>query len=210
MGNFGCFSFYATKNVTTAEGGMVIAKDPDDIARIKRLALHGLSQDAWNRYSDRGFKHYRVTECGFKYNMTDIHAAIGIHQLKRVEQNWKKRQRVWDYYQERLANLPITLPRRAADTDRHAYHLFPILIGPDAPLNRDQFIDGMTEHGVGVGVHYLSVPEHPYYQERFGWHAEDHPVARDIGRRTASIPLQPGLSDEDLDRIVTAIKTLLS
>lgn len=208
--DFGCFSFYATKNVTTAEGGMVVANKAEDIARIKRLALHGLSQDAWNRFSDEGFKHYQVTECGFKYNMTDIHAAIGIHQLERVEKNWNDRLRVWNRYQDDLKDLPITLPHPAPDDSRHGLHLFPILIGGDAPVSRDAFVNGMTKRGVGVGVHYLSIPEHPYYRDRFGWQANDYPVACDIGRRTASIPLQPGLSDQDLDRIVAAVRALLS
>ncbi len=208
--DFGCFSFYATKNVTTGEGGMVIARQPDDISRIKRLALHGLSQDAWHRYSDKGFKHYRVTECGFKYNMLDLQAAIGIHQLSRVERNWQTRRHIWDRYQKELAALPLTLPAQPQAGDRHGYHLFPILIDPDAPLARDEFIEKMTEHRIGVGVHYLSIPEHPCYQERFGWKAQDYPVASDIGQRTVSIPLQAGLSDADVDRIVATMRTLLS
>jgi len=208
--DFGCFSFYATKNVTTGEGGMVIAKRAQDINRIKRLALHGLSQDAWHRYSDKGFKHYRVTECGFKYNMMDLQAAIGIHQLSRVEENWKVRRHIWKHYQEELSDLPLTLPAEPDAADRHAYHLFPILIDPAAPLTRDQFMEKMTEHRIGVGVHYLSIPEHPCYQERFDWKPGDYPVASDIGQRTVSIPLQAGLPDADVDRIVATVRSLLS
>lgn len=208
--DFGCFSFYATKNVTTGEGGMVIAKRAEDIQRIKRLALHGLSQDAWHRYSDRGFKHYRVTECGFKYNMMDLQAAIGIHQLARVEANWQIRRHIWNRYQEELAGLPLTLPAQPDAADRHGYHLFPILIDPTAPLTRDEFMERMTEHRIGVGVHYLSIPEHPCYQERFGWKPGDYPLASDIGQRTVSIPLQAGLSDAEVDRIVATVCSLLS
>ncbi len=208
--DFGCFSFYATKNVTTGEGGMVLAKRPEDIHRIKRLALHGLSQDAWHRYSDKGFKHYRVTECGFKYNMMDMQAAIGIHQLARVEDNWLTRRHIWNRYQEELLGLPLTLPARPVAAHRHGYHLFPILIKPEASLTRDEFMEQMTDHRIGVGVHYLSIPEHPCYQERFGWKPGDYPVASDIGQRTVSIPLQAGLSDADVDRIVATVRSLLS
>ena len=110
FGNFGCFSFYVTKNVVTGEGGMVISNNEEDAARIKMLALHGMSRDAWKRFSDEGYKHYYVMECGFKYNMMDLQAAIGIHQLERVERNWQKRGDIWKYYNEAFADLPVELP----------------------------------------------------------------------------------------------------
>ena len=112
VGDFACFSFYVTKNVITGEGGMIIAKDKDDIARAKVLALHGMSKDAWKRFSDDGYKHYYVVECGFKYNMMDLQAAIGLHQLARVEENWEKRRKIWERYQAAFADLPIGRPER--------------------------------------------------------------------------------------------------
>lgn len=206
MGDFGCFSFYVTKNVVTGEGGMVFARDEADIGRVKILALHGMSKDAWHRFGDTGYKHYQVVECGFKYNMMDIQAAIGIHQLARVEQNWQRRQTIWQRYQEAFAELPITCPS-APDTDtRHACHLYTVLVDEArAGIGRDAFLDAMTAAGIGVGVHYLSIAEHPYYQQRFGWRPEQWPNAMRIGRQTVSLPLSPKLSESDMARVVSAV-----
>jgi len=134
FGEFGCFSFYVTKNVITGEGGMVLAKREEDIARIKVLALHGMSKDAWKRFSDEGYKHYYVMECGFKYNMMDIQASIGIHQLKRVDRNWKRRQGIWQLYNEAFSDLPVGLPAPVEPDTRHAYHLYTILIDEENSL----------------------------------------------------------------------------
>jgi len=210
FGAFGCFSFYVTKNVTTGEGGAVIARDPDAIGRIKVLSLHGMSRDAWHRFSDAGYKHYYVTEAGFKYNMMDLQAAIGIHQLRRVEANWQRRREIWRRYRSELAALPIGLPAPEPADGRHAYHLFPLLIDLErAGLSRDAFLQGMTDAGIGVGVHYQSLAVHPYYQERFGWRPEEQPNAWRIGRQTVSIPLSPGLSDEDVGRVVGTVRDLV-
>lgn len=211
FGEFGCFSFYVTKNVVTGEGGMVLCKDEDHAARIKRLALHGMTKDAWRRFGDEGYKHYHVVECGYKYNMMDLQAAIGIHQLKRVEKNWKARRRNWNHYMEKLQGLPISLPAPEEQNTRHAYHLFTILIDEKAAgITRDQFLDKMTEKGIGVGVHYLSLPEHPYYQERFGWRPEEYPIAADIGRRTVSLPLSPGLNEKLSARVINAVHQIFT
>ncbi len=210
FGEFGCFSFYVTKNVVTGEGGMILCKDEDHAARIKRLALHGMTKDAWRRFGDEGYKHYHVVECGYKYNMMDIQAAIGIHQLKRVEDNWKIRRRNWEYYHEKLSGLPITLPPSEEPDTRHAYHLFTILIDENAAgITRDQFLEQMTRQGIGVGVHYLSLAEHPYYQKRFGWRAEEYPNAADIGRRTVSLPISPAMDESVLYRVVCAVERVL-
>lgn len=206
FGDFGCFSFYATKNITTGEGGMVVAQNEHDIARIKVLALHGMSKDAWHRFGDEGYKHYLVTEAGFKYNMMDIQAAIGIHQLERIEQNWQKRQTLWDTYQHAFAELPVTRPLDAETNTRHAYHLYTLLIDEArAGMNRDAFLAYMTQAGIGVGVHYLSIPEHPYYQQRFGWRPEDYPNAMRIGRQTVSLPLSAALTQNDINRIILGV-----
>src|SRR5262249_22492442 len=154
---------YVTKNIVTGEGGMVLAKREPDAARIKVLALHGMSKDAWKRFSDEGYKHYQVVECGFKYNMMDLQAAIGIHQLKRIEQWWKRREQIWKRYDEAFADLPVPLPAPPEPRTRHAYHLYTLLIEEArAGITRDQFLDAMTAHNIGVGVHYLSLAEHPY------------------------------------------------
>lgn len=208
FGDFGCFSFYATKNITTGEGGMVLAQDEHDIARIKVLALHGMSKDAWHRFGDAGYKHYLVTEAGFKYNMMDIQAAIGIHQLARIEHNWKKRQKLWTNYQSAFADLPVTRPQDAETDTRHAYHLYTMLINEQrAGMSRDAFLEHMTQAGIGVGVHYLSIPEHPYYQERFGWRPEEYPNAMRIGRQTVSLPLSAKIDDAIAERVIKSVMT---
>ena len=207
FGDYGCFSFYVTKNVATGEGGMVIARTPEDIARIKVLSLHGMSKDAWHRFGDDGYKHYRVVEAGFKYNMMDLQAAIGLHQLARVEENWERRRELWARYQDAFSDLPVVLPCEPGESVRHGYHLYALLIdGDHAGQGRDAFIDHMTQHGVGIGVHYLSIPEHPYYHERFGWQPEDYPEATKIGRATVSLPLSAKLSDVQVDYIIDQVK----
>ena len=204
------FSFYATKNLTTGEGGMVLTRSEEDAARVKVLALHGMSKDAWKRFSDEGYRHYEIVEAGFKYNMMDIQAAIGLHQLERLEANWLIRQDVWDAYQRAFADLPIATPADASADMRHAYHLYTILIDEStAGIGRDAFLDGMTAQGIGVGVHYLSIPEHGYYQQRFGWVPEAYPSAMRIGRQTVSLPLSARLSDRDRADVVEAVHRVL-
>jgi len=211
FGDFGCFSFYATKNITCGEGGMVLARREEDAARLKVLALHGMSKDAWKRFSDEGYKHYRVTDLGFKYNMMDLQAAIGLHQLERIERWWLRRQEIWRRYDEAFADLPLATPAPPEPGTRHALHLYTVLLDESrAPLSRDAFLERMTRENVGVGVHYLAVPEHPYYQERFGWRPEDTPHATSIGRRTVSLPLSAGLSDEDADDVIRAVRGILA
>lgn len=210
FGDFGCFSFYATKNVTTGEGGMVLVKNEEDLARIKILALHGMSKDAWKRFSDEGYKHYFVVETGFKYNMMDLQAALGIHQLRRVESNWLRREEIWRLYNAAFAGLPVTLPAAPEPDTRHAYHLYTILIDDKcAGISRDEFLDEMTPNNVGVGVHYLSVPEHPIYQEKFGWRPEDYPNAMSVGRQTVSLPLSAGLTDAEVSRVIEVVRNTI-
>lgn len=211
FGDFGCFSFYVTKNVVTGEGGMVIAKKQDKIGRVKMLALHGMSKDAWHRFGDSGYKHYQVVECGFKYNMMDIQAAIGIHQLGRVEENWLKRKAVWESYQKAFADLPVTLPSEPEADTRHAYHLYTILIDKkNSGVARDDFLEAMTKNNIGVGVHYLSIPDHPYYKERFGWTTEKYPNAMTVGRNTVSLPLSPKLTTNDVEHIIRNVKQTIN
>lgn len=207
LGDFGCFSFYVTKNVVTGEGGMVLARDEEDAARIKVLALHGMSKDAWKRFSDEGYKHYQVVEAGYKYNMMDLQAAIGIHQLQRVESYWRRRREIWDRYNEAFADLPVGLPTAPEPETRHAYHLYTLMIDKDrAGIGRDEFLDAMNAHNIGPGVHYLSIPEHPYYRREFGWKPEDYPNAARIGRQTVSLPLSAKLTDGDVEDVIEAVE----
>jgi dTDP-4-amino-4,6-dideoxygalactose transaminase len=211
FGDFGCFSFYVTKNVVTGEGGMVLARDEAHVARIRMLALHGMTADAWKRFSDEGYRHYFVREAGFKYNMMDLQAALGLHQLARVEQNWRRRAEVWRRYQEELAELPLERPAEPEADTRHAHHLYTVLVDEEgAGLSRDAVLEGMTREHIGVGVHYLAIPEHPYYQETYGWRPEEWPQATAIGRRTISLPLSAKLSDADVGDVVTAMRRVTS
>lgn len=210
FGDFGCFSFYVTKNIVTGEGGMVLARKEEDIARIKVLGLHGMSKDAWKRFSDEGFKHYQVVECGFKNNMMDIQAAIGIHQLQRVEQYWNRREEIWKGYNDAFGELPVCLPAEPEPGTRHAHHLYTLLIDEsETGISRDAFLDAMTGRNIGVGVHYLSIPEHPYYRKKFGWRPEDYPNAMRIGRQTVSLPISAKLTDEDVEDVVSSVKGIL-
>lgn len=207
FGDFGCFSFYVTKNVVTGEGGMILARRAEDAARLKTLALHGMSHDAWKRFSDSGYRHYQVVECGFKYNMMDLQAAIGLHQLARVEASWQRRRAIWARYQDAFADLPVTRPAESDPHSRHAHHLYTLLVDEArCGRTRDEFLEHMTAQRIGVGVHYLSLPEHPYYQDRLGWRPVDTPNAMRIGRQTVSLPLSPALTDADVADVIAAVR----
>ena len=211
FGDFGCLSFYATKNVVTGEGGMVLTSRKSDVERIRMLGLHGMSKNAWKRFSDEGYKHYFVKEAGFKYNMTDMQAALGIHQLARVDANWQYREQIWNRYNQAFANLPLTLPTPPEADTRHAYHLYTVLVDRDRTgLTRDDFLDHMTRHNIGVGVHYLSIPEHPFYREKLGWRCEDFPEAKRIGRQTVSLPISPKLTAADVEDVITAVTRIIA
>ncbi|SCY89853.1 dTDP-4-amino-4,6-dideoxygalactose transaminase [Desulfoluna spongiiphila] len=210
FGDLSCFSFYVTKNLVTGEGGMILTNEKEYADRLKILALHGMSSDAWSRFSDEGYKHYMVTEPGFKYNMMDLQAAIGIHQLKRIESYWKRRKEIWNLYNRAFNELPITLPAQADADTRHAYHLYPVLIDEkQTGISRDAFLSAMNDRNIGTGVHYLSIPEHPYYQKTFGWIPEDYPHAMKIGRKTVSLPLSAKLSDKDIEDVIVAARKIV-
>jgi dTDP-4-amino-4,6-dideoxygalactose transaminase len=211
FGDFGCFSFYVTKNIVTGEGGMILTGRENDAAHLKMLALHGMSKDAWKRFGDEGYRHYYVQECGYKYNMMDLQAAIGLHQLARIESYWKRRGEIWDRYNQAFTHLPFSLPAAPEPDTRHAYHMYTILVNQDAcGISRDQFLDAMTIRNIGVGVHYLSIPEHPYYQRTFGWQPEDYPVAMKIGRQTVSLPISAKLSDQDVEDVIHAVNDVIT
>jgi dTDP-4-amino-4,6-dideoxygalactose transaminase len=210
FGDCGVLSFYSTKNIVTGEGGMVLTNDAEIAKQIKMMALHGMSQDAWKRFSDEGYKHYAVVEVGYKYNMMDLQAAIGMHQIQRVERYWKRRYEIWQRYNEAFADLPVALPAPLSRDSRHALHLYTLLV-PEVGgrITRDQFITELHRRNIGTGVHYRAIPVHPVYQERFGWRPEDYPVADAIGRATVSLPLSAKLSDEDVEDVVAAVREVL-
>jgi len=208
-GNVAAFSFYVTKNISTIEGGALVTESPEVAAEVERLALHGLSLGAWQRFSDSGFRHYEVVRPGYKYNMTDVQAALGLHQLPQLERWIERRAQLWERYDRLLAELPLETPPLPEPGTRHARHLYQVLVGPDAPLSRDQLLDGLSRQRIGAGVHYRGVHLHPYYRDRYGLAPEQFPVATAISERTLSLPLGPSLSDADQDDVVEALTALL-
>lgn len=210
IGHLSCFSFYVTKNVVTGEGGMVTTGNGEFAARIKTYALHGMSTDAWRRFSDEGYHHYQVTLPGFKYNMMDLQAAIGIHQLRRVEAGLKRRDQIWQSYNQAFRHLPVGLPAPDEPETVHARHLYTLTIDQArCRMTRDEFMQKLHERNIGTGVHYLGVHLHPYYRDRFEYVPEDFPNATWISERTVSIPLSPMLTDDDVEYVIESVKAVL-
>ena len=202
-----CFSFYVTKNLVTGEGGMVTTDD-DRLANDLRIrSLHGLSRDAWKRYSTPGFQHYDVVLPGWKYNMTDMQAALGLHQLARVEEALVKRERLWRRYDAGLATIPgVSIPTPFTD-GVHARHLYTILVDPDeAGIDRDALMEALRDRKIGTGVHFRALHEHSYYRETLGYRRGDFPQAERISDRTISLPLSSALSEDDVDDVVDAVR----
>lgn len=204
-----CFSFYVTKNMTTGEGGMVTTSNPEIAKKVHIYGLHGMSADAWSRFSDKGYKHYDVIFPGFKYNLTDMAAALGLAQLPKLEGWLARRNAVWARYDEAFADLPVTRPAPVEPGTVHARHLYTLLIDDGARVSRDEFMAEMHKRGIGTGVHYRALHVHPYYRERWGYRPEQFPNANYIGDRTVSIPLTPKLTDDQIERIITATRAIL-
>lgn len=209
FGNLAAYSFYPTKNVTTIEGGALATTDSSLATRVEQLALHGLSAGAWQRFSDEGFKHYVATEVGYKFNMTDIQAALGLHQLPKLDEWIEVRFEQAKRYDSLLAGLPVTVPPPTDVRARHAHHLYPVLVDDDAGVPRDQVLETLTQHKIGAGVHYLAVHLHPYYRDRYGIDAASLPVATELSRRTLSLPLSPKVTEKDQEDVVEALRIAL-
>jgi dTDP-4-amino-4,6-dideoxygalactose transaminase len=194
----------------TGEGGMITTENADWAARIKMLALHGLSADAWKRFSDAGFKHYEVMAPGFKYNMMDLQAALGLHQLARVEANLIRRHQIWARYDEAFADLPVFLPAREEEGTRHARHLYTLMLDIDRlRADRDEIQAVLHRQRIGTGIHYRALHLHQYYRETFGYAPEDLPNAGWISDRTLSLPLSPKLTDPDVESVIFAVRRTL-
>jgi dTDP-4-amino-4,6-dideoxygalactose transaminase len=204
-----CFSFYITKNMTTVEGGMVATGRKEWADRIKVLALHGMNKDAWARYSDKGYKHYEVVSAGFKYNMTDLQASFGLHQLRRLETNLAHRETIWQAYNRGLAGLPLILPADPAPDTRHARHIYAVRVARGSPLDRDELMDALYKRNIGTGVHYTALHLHKFYRENFGYKRGDFPNAESVGKTTLSLPLSPKLTNEDVQDVIGAVKVAL-
>ncbi len=205
-----CFSFYVTKNITTGEGGMVTTNNPDLAKKIQTYGLHGMSADAWSRFSDKGYKHYAVVFPGFKYNLTDLAASIGIVQMRSIDAWLRRRNEIWAQYDEAFADLPVDLPAPQEADTVHARHLYTLMIRDDAKVTRDEFMGQMHQRKVGTGVHYRALHVHPYYAERFGYTPEQFPNAYWIGEHTVSIPLTQKLTDREVERVIAAVRGILA
>tara|TARA_R110002073_G_scaffold85473_1_gene203565 strand:- start:60 stop:1211 length:1152 start_codon:yes stop_codon:yes gene_type:complete len=206
IGDLGVLSFYSTKNIVTGEGGMVLTRDAALAQRTKMMGLHGMSSDAWKRFSDDGYRHYDVEEIGFKYNMMDLQAAIGMHQIQRVEAYWQRRLLIWQRYLDAFQHMPLQTPAPIPEDERHGLHLFPVLVdAANAGISRDDMLLALHKQNIGTGVHYRAIPDFKVYRERFGWRSEDHPHAKAIGDQTLSLPLSAKLTDQDVDDVIAAV-----
>jgi dTDP-4-amino-4,6-dideoxygalactose transaminase len=206
------FSFYATKTITTGEGGMVVTKNPEIAKRCRVMRLHGISHDAFDRYvSTKPSWYYEVIAPGFKYNLTDIAASIGIHQLKKAKLFQQRRQEMAERFDNELQNLPITLPPKPSNNNcLHAWHLYEIRIKDSLSITRDVFINKMAERGIGCSVHFIPLHIHPYWQNTYKLKPEDYPNALKAYQGAVSLPIYTKMTDEDQTRVIKAVKEILN
>lgn len=209
FGETGSFSFYVTKNITTGEGGVVISNKKNIAEKIRILRLHGMDKDAWKRYSKEGSWYYRVKELGYKYNFTDLQAAIGLEQFKKLNKFNNLRRQHARYLINGLRNLKeITLPQEKPYA-KSSWHLFPVLINKEyLRINRDRFIKELAKWNIGVSIHFIPIHLQKFYQERYGYKRGDFPVSEYIYDRIVSLPLYPKMRKEDLDYLIYAIKEI--
>ncbi|PXW93556.1 dTDP-4-amino-4,6-dideoxygalactose transaminase [Sphaerotilus hippei] len=205
------FSFYANKTITTGEGGMLVTRDPAIAARAKVMRLHGINRDAFDRFTAKVPSwYYEIVAPGFKYNLTDIAAALGIHQLRRVTGFQQQRARLAALYDELLADLPIVRPPRPPEGDLHAWHLYVIRLADGAPIGRDALIEALYAAGIGCSVHYIPLHQHPYWRERYDLKAEDFPHSQRAYERMLSLPLYTRMTEDDVRRVAAALRAQLS
>jgi dTDP-4-amino-4,6-dideoxygalactose transaminase len=208
LGDLAAFSFYANKNLTTAEGGMVTSNDLDLIEKIRLLSLHGLSSDAWKRYANRRLVKSEIMLPGYKHNMPDIMASMGIHQLAKQEPFLESRQRIAGIYDEAFKDLPFRRQFRPLDLEhnRHSLHLYVLVLeGTYWRVHRDDIVDALLWENIGAAIHYRAIHTHSYYKKKYGYDPKDYPEAYIIGDNIFSLPLTPGMSDEDVAHVVHAV-----
>jgi dTDP-4-amino-4,6-dideoxygalactose transaminase len=205
-----CFSFYATKTITTGEGGMLVSDDPQIIDRVRIMSLHGISRDAWKRYTAEGSWYYEILYPGYKYNMTDIAAAIGLEQLKKAESFLRIRQRYAAMYDEGFANTPeILRPSTRTGVD-HAWHLYIVRLHRDRlAIDRNRFIEELKALNIGTSVHFIPLHLHPFYRETYGYKAEDFPVASRVYEETLSLPIYTRMSGDDVQFVIDAVNEIV-
>jgi dTDP-4-amino-4,6-dideoxygalactose transaminase len=204
------FSFYANKTLSTGEGGMIVTPRADIADRCRIMRHHGISQDSYDRsLSNDPTWHYEVVAPGFKYNLTDLAAALGLHQLRRAEEMRVRREQISAQYDSAFCDLPCTLPPRADAGDLHAWHLYALQIADDASMSRDLFVTKMFEQGIGCSVHYIPLHRHRYWRDAYGLRPEHFPNAERVFAGIVSLPLYSRMSDGDVDRVISTVRRLL-
>ena len=204
------FSFYATKTITTGEGGMLVTRDPRIARRARTMRLHGISRNVFDRYgASEPSWHYEVVAPGFKYNLTDLAAAIGRVQLSRAMQMAEARGRIADRYNREFGTLPLRLPPGPTEPGGHAWHLFAVQLADDAPVGRDEFVDRLAAAGVGTSVHFIPLHLHRYWRESLGVRPQDFPVATDAFSRVTSLPIFSAMTDQQVDQVIAAVHAVL-
>ena len=204
LGDMACFSFYPTKNISTGEGGMLTTQDPEIAQRVRVLSLHGISRDAWKRYGPDGSWRYNILDAGFKYNMTDLSAALGLHQLKKLPRFLKRRAELAEQYQTLLADLPLKCPTVLPHVES-AWHLYPVQVESSC-FSREQLIARLRADNIGTSVHFIPLHLMSYYQRRFGYQTGDFPVAERVFNKIVSLPLFPRMTDGDIQRVGVAMR----
>jgi dTDP-4-amino-4,6-dideoxygalactose transaminase len=205
------FSFYANKTITTGEGGMLVTRDDALAKRAKLMRLHGMNRDAFDRYTAKVPSwYYEVVAPGFKYNLTDIAAALGIQQLKRAQAFYEQRCRLAAAYDEALAGLPVVLPPKGQPGHQHAWHLYVMRLAEGAAIERDRFIEKLFEQGVGCSVHYIPLHLHRYWRDRYGLKPEMFPHSQHAFERMVSLPLYTRMGMADVERVVRAVRAALA
>ncbi|MEC2061741.1 DegT/DnrJ/EryC1/StrS family aminotransferase [Bacillus stercoris] len=211
IGDATAFSFYATKNLATGEGGMLTTDDEELADKIRVLSLHGMSKAAWNRYSSNGSWYYEVESPGYKMNMFDLQAALGFHQLKRLDDMQKRREEIAGRYQTAFQQIPGLITPFVHDDGRHAWHLYVLQVDEKkAGVTRSEMITALKdEYNIGTSVHFIPVHIHPYYQKQFGFKESDFPNAMNYYKRTLSLPLYPSMSDDDVHDVIEAVRDIV-
>lgn len=211
IGDVTCFSFYATKNITTAEGGMITTNNEELADKMRILSLHGISKDAWKRYSSEGSWYYEILYSGYKYNMSDLQASIGIHQIGKLDQMQKRREEIADKYNKSFAEIPQLTTPTVKNYATNAWHLYPVQVNDDLlSINRNDFIEALKAENIGTSVHFIPLHLHPYYKEKYGFKGISFPNAESLYNHEISLPIYPKMADEDVDDVISAVKKIIN
>jgi len=210
VGDYTCFSFYATKNLTTSEGGMITTDHHDKIDELRKLSLHGMSRDAWKRYKTAGSWYYDITSLGFKYNMTDLQASMGLHQLKKFEDMQERRYDIVERYNKSFKKIDEIKIPYVKENMKHAWHIYSMQIKNEfLKIDRDEFIEALKSENIRTSVHFIPIHMHSYYKKKYGYDPEDFPISKKVYEGDISLPLYPMMTDLDVDDVINGVKKLI-